>query len=164
MSVFLGLGSNLQQPADQVQAAITELAKLPGTKISGISPFYLTKPVGYSDQPDFINAVVRVDTELSAYDLLTHCQAIENDFGRIRTELKNGPRALDIDILLYDDLISTDEKLILPHPRMTARAFVLYPLADIDPDLIFPDGASLEELLTNTPMTGIELYHQEVLL
>lgn len=131
--VYLGLGSNLNDPLSQIKQALEALKKLPDTVLECCSSFYQTKPVGFSEQPDFWNAVVKLDTTLDPYRLLDELHAIEKAQGRIRTAQKNGPRTLDLDILLYDTLTLKDEALMIPHPRMMDREFVLQPLREIAP-------------------------------
>lgn len=137
MLAFIALGANLDDPARQVERAFPELARLPQTRLLARSSLYLTKPVGYTDQPDFINAVALIETELPAWQLLEHLLAIEQRHGR-RREFRNAPRTLDLDLLLYDDLVMHEPGLTLPHPRMHERAFVLTPLLEIAPDCAIP--------------------------
>jgi 2-amino-4-hydroxy-6-hydroxymethyldihydropteridine diphosphokinase len=135
--VYIGLGSNLREPENQVRMACTEIAALPGVRLRCCSSLHRTAPVGYADQPDFINAVAELRTALAPLRLLEALRAIEAKHGRIR-EFRNGPRTLDLDILIYGDLqLSTDE-LVLPHPRAHLRAFVLLPLVEIAPDCVIP--------------------------
>lgn len=143
---YVALGSNLNDPLLQVQTAIAELQQHPDFKLEKVSSLYQTKPVGITDQPDFINAVVSVYTNLSPQELLAALLQLEQNHQRIRKE-RWGPRTLDLDILLYDDLTLTEPGLTLPHPRLTERAFVLKPLAEIAPDLCLPDGRKLSDLL-----------------
>ena len=131
---YVALGSNLEQPAEQIRAALAALAALAGTSVLAHSSLYLTTPVGYLDQPDFINAVAQLETSLSPHDLLQALMQIEAGFGRERS-FRNAPRVLDLDILLYQDTVLDDPQLMLPHPRMHQRAFVMVPLAEIAPDL-----------------------------
>lgn len=133
----IALGSNLDQPAQQLTLAVAALAELPQTVVGGVSRFYRTAPVGYADQPDFVNAAAWVETQLSAEALLDALLTIEQRFGRVRT-FANAPRVLDLDLLLYDDSVMLTEKLTLPHPRMHERLFVLMPLADIAADWWIP--------------------------
>ncbi len=127
VKVFVGIGSNLERPQEQVRRAAQALAELPQSgRLSG-SPWYRSEPLGPSGQPDYINGVVGLDTTLEPDTLLQSLQAIEHAQGRVR-ELRWGPRTLDLDLLLYGDLIQEDPWLTLPHPRMHERAFVLYPL------------------------------------
>ncbi|MBI1397741.1 MAG: 2-amino-4-hydroxy-6-hydroxymethyldihydropteridine diphosphokinase [Betaproteobacteria bacterium] len=142
---YVGLGSNIESPGAQLGRALEALAALPHTRILARSSFYRTAPVGFGDQPDFVNAVVLVDTSLSAHALLAALLAIERAQGRVRG-MPNGPRTLDLDILLYDDLVLRDSELTLPHPRMHERAFVLVPLAELAPDLVVPGRGVVREL------------------
>jgi 2-amino-4-hydroxy-6-hydroxymethyldihydropteridine diphosphokinase len=134
---YIALGANLDQPSAQVQRAIHLLNTLPNTSVIKTSSFYRSAPCGYVNQPDFINAVAALNTSLTANDLLASLLQLEQQFGRIRT-FKNAPRTLDLDILLYDDLVITTPYLTVPHPRMTERAFVMIPLQEIAPDLVIP--------------------------
>ena len=127
---FLSLGSNMGDRPTMLAAACDALAALPGTVVVAASGVYETAPHEYCDQPDFLNQVVCVDTALEPHDLLTQCQRIENEHGRVRG-LRFGPRTLDIDILLYQDVEIGEPDLMLPHPRMLSRAFVLVPLAEV---------------------------------
>ncbi|KZE25938.1 2-amino-4-hydroxy-6-hydroxymethyldihydropteridine diphosphokinase [Crenobacter luteus] len=132
--VFVAFGSNLENPAGQVGAAIETLAALPGLTLTKASSLYRTAPVGYLDQPDFVNAVAEFDSALSADALLDALQAVEERFGRVRT-FRNAPRVLDLDLLWYEGVTRDDARLTLPHPRMHERAFVMVPLAEIAPEL-----------------------------
>ena len=134
---FVALGANLVEPQTQVRAALAELARLPQSTLVAASSLYRTAPVGLAGQPDFINAVAALDTSLSPDDLLEALFAIERSFGRVRKE-KNGPRTLDLDLLLYDNEIIDTPHLHLPHPRLHLRAFVLEPLAEIAPERVSP--------------------------
>lgn len=131
-TAYIALGANLGDPAATVRQAFAALAALPETTVEATSRLYRTAPVGILEQPEFINAAARLRTGLSADALLDALLDIEQQFGRVRAE-RNGPRTLDLDILLYDDLKSDSERLTLPHPRMHLRAFVLFPLADVVP-------------------------------
>lgn len=135
--VFLGLGSNLAEPAQQLRRAIDQIAQLDGVSLVGVSSLYESAPVGYADQPSFINAVVRIATRLSPDALLSALQLIELDQGRTR-EFRNAPRTLDLDVVLYDQLQQDDPRLTLPHPRCHERAFVLLPLLELAPDCVIP--------------------------
>jgi len=128
--VFLSLGSNLGDRAATLAAAREALAALPGTTVVATSGVYETAPQEREEQPEFLNQVVCLDTRLGPFDLLAECQRIEHEHGRTR-ELRFGPRTLDVDILLVQDVESRDPELVLPHPRMLRRAFVLVPLAEI---------------------------------
>ena len=150
---YIGLGSNLDNPLAQVKQALAELAQLPQTRLQAQSRLYRSAPVGPA-QPDYINAVALLDTQLPPLALLDQLQALEQAHHRVRLE-HWGPRTLDLDILLYGDQQIASERLTLPHPFMTQRGFVLYPLADIAPGLQLPDGRALAELLHLCPADGL---------
>lgn len=134
---FVGLGSNLRSPEHQILIAFDELAALPATRLTGRSSLYRTAPIGYADQPDFVNAVAELWTRVSAAELLEALLDIERRHGRIR-EIANGPRTLDLDILLFGDQEVSSERLRVPHARAHERAFVLHPLVEIAPDVTIP--------------------------
>lgn len=134
---YIGLGSNLDEPRKQLQRAFADLGKLPGTRLLGQSSLYRSAPVGYLDQPDFVNAVAKIATALTPQALLQALLDIEHQHGRERT-FRNAPRTLDLDVLLYDDLQLHEHGLTIPHPQMHLRAFVLQPLLEIAPDCIIP--------------------------
>jgi 2-amino-4-hydroxy-6-hydroxymethyldihydropteridine diphosphokinase len=133
----IGLGANLNDPAAQVEYALAELDRLPGTRLLAHSSLYASAPVGYVDQPDFINAVAQVETTLAPRALLDALLDIEHRHGRERS-FRNAPRTLDLDLLLYGNAHFHEDALTLPHPRMTERAFVLLPLLEIAPDTVIP--------------------------
>ncbi|SEK83809.1 2-amino-4-hydroxy-6-hydroxymethyldihydropteridine diphosphokinase [Nitrosovibrio tenuis] len=143
---FIALGSNLDDPVSQVRRAFDELARLPSSRLLMHSSLYRSAPMERLDQPDFINAVAQIETGLSPYDLLNALLEIEHRHGRVR-EYSNAPRTLDLDILMYDDLQCNDRYLVLPHPRMHQRAFVLQPLLEIAPDVRIPGHGAAAELL-----------------
>lgn len=134
---FIGLGSNLANPSAQVLQAIQMLDDLPGIHVLASSGLYRSAPVGYLEQPDFINAVVQVETTLAPMPLLQALLALEQENGRTR-EFQNAPRTLDLDVLLYDDLQHHQHGLTVPHPQMHKRAFVLLPLLEIAPECVIP--------------------------
>lgn len=134
---YLGLGANLDSPEHHLLNAFDDIAATPGITLCARSSLYRSAPMGYTAQPDFINAVAAIDTALAPADLLPALRAIEGKHGRVRN-IANGPRTLDIDILIYGSLQSDDENLTLPHPRAHLRAFVLAPLLEIDPGCIIP--------------------------
>jgi 2-amino-4-hydroxy-6-hydroxymethyldihydropteridine diphosphokinase len=144
---YIGMGSNLQNPMQQISTAISELHDLPKTQFIRVSSFYKTSPLGPQNQPDFINAVAEVDTYLSPLKLLEQLQITENNHDRIRNEEHWGPRTLDLDILLYGDKIIRSKKLTVPHPGIKVRDFVLIPLAEISPNLVLPTGEDVQWLL-----------------
>lgn len=145
---YIALGSNLTDPAQQVLRAFDALNSLPNSRLIARSSLYLTAPVGYADQPDFINAVAHISTQLAPHALLDALLAIEHQFGRERT-FQNAPRILDLDVLLYDNVIQHEAGLTLPHPRMHERAFVLVPLAEIAPALTIPGRGAISVDLVN---------------
>lgn len=144
---FVALGSNLAEPEAQINLAFAALAQLPQTRLCTQSALYRTTPVGFTEQPDFINAVALVETTMSAHDLLQSLLAIEHQFGRVR-DFRNAPRTLDLDLLLYEDLMQHEAGLTLPHPRMHERAFVLVPLLEIAPDCVIPGKGNAADWLT----------------
>lgn len=152
---FIALGSNLQDPAAQVTRAFDRIAELPETRLIRRSSLYRTAPVGYDNQPDFINAAAEVATELPALELLRALLALESSFGRERP-FPNAPRVLDLDLLLYDDLVMQTPELTLPHPRMHERGFVLYPLAEIAPDAVIHGKGRVADLVTACADQGVE--------
>lgn len=149
ITAYVALGSNLGDPVAQIEQAWRELAKLPETRLTACSSLYLSKPVGYADQPDFINAAAGIITRLPPRALLAELLNIEARHGRNRT-FKNAPRSLDLDLLLYDGLVMHEHGLTLPHPRMTERAFVLAPLAEIAADALIPGHGRVADCLANT--------------
>lgn len=149
---FIALGSNLKDPQQQLQRAITAILELPHSDIVRVSSAYRSAAVGPGDQPDYLNAVLRLETSLSPLDLLTALQKIENTQGRERN-LRWGARTLDLDILLYDDQTIDTSRLSIPHPRMRERNFVVYPLQEIEPsNFMLPDGTELGTLVAACPM------------
>jgi len=144
---FIGLGSNLDTPRGQVERALRELDALPRTRLVARSRLYCTAPWGGVAQPDFINAVAQLETELDAHALMRALLTIEHRAGRSRDGERNGPRVLDLDLLLYGNECIADADLQVPHPRLHERAFVLAPLAEIAPDLAVPGQGPVSELL-----------------
>ena len=142
----IGLGANLNDPAAQVEYALAELDRLPGTRLIARSSLYASAPVGYVDQPDFINAVAQVETSLAPRALLDALLDLEHRHGRERS-FRNAPRTLDLDLLLYGQAHFHEDALTLPHPRMTARAFVLLPLHEIAPDIHIPGHGAAADWL-----------------
>ena len=152
---YIALGSNLQHPAQQVTRAFKAITQLPNTILLKQSSLYKTAPVGYDNQPDFINAVVMVETDLAPEAMMQHLLAIEQQFGRERP-FPNAPRILDLDLLLYDTVTMQTDLLTLPHPRMQSRGFVMLPLAEIAADLILPSGESVVELAKSFQQEDIQ--------
>lgn len=157
--VYIALGSNLAQPLQQVATALDALRDLPQSRLGQCSPWYRTKPLGPQNQPDFLNAVVALDTLLAPEQLLDHTQNIERHQGRVRKDQRWGPRTLDLDILLYGNKVINSERLTVPHYGLKEREFMLYPLADIAPELVFPDGTPLADCLKLIPKNGLVLWH-----
>lgn len=152
---FIALGSNLDAPAQQVRAALAQLAQLAGCQLLRHSSLYRTTPVGYADQPDFINAVAELETVLDADALLAALMQVEQRFGRVRS-FRNAPRVLDLDLLLFGDEARTGAHLTLPHPRMHERAFVMAPLAEIAPDCLLPGHGRAADIAAALGCDGIE--------
>jgi 2-amino-4-hydroxy-6-hydroxymethyldihydropteridine diphosphokinase len=144
---YVALGSNLDDPIAKVMSGLAALSSLPRTRLERSSGLYRTAPVGMVEQPDFINAVCRLRTALEPTVLLERLLAIEAQHGRSRNGSKGGPRTLDLDLLLYEDLVITTPNLVLPHPRLHERAFVLYPLAELDPAVVVPGRGRVSRLL-----------------
>jgi len=152
---FIALGSNLQDPVAQVRQALQEIGTLPQTRLVQASSLYRTAPVGYDNQPDFINAVAELDTSLAPVELLRALLALESSHGRERP-FPNAPRVLDLDLLLYDDIVMETPELTLPHPRMQERGFVLLPLAEIAPHLVLGKHGVVSELAKACSDQGVE--------
>lgn len=153
--IYIGMGSNLADPAEQLRSAIEALSQLPQTQLVGVSAFYQSDSL-LPGQPRYTNAVAALDSHLAPLDLLDALQAIENGQGRERLE-RWGPRTLDLDIVLFGDRLIDEPRLKVPHYHLQERAFVLYPLAELAPaDLRLADGRSLKELLAACPFVGLE--------
>ena len=153
--VYIGLGSNLADPAEQLRNAVQALARLPHSELAGVSAFYQSDSL-LPGQPRYTNAVAALDSALAPLDLLDALQGIENGQGRERLE-RWGPRTLDLDILLFGDRLVDEPRLKVPHYQMQERAFVLYPLAELAPaDLRLADGRTLRDLLAACPFVGLE--------
>ncbi|HYN54032.1 MAG TPA: 2-amino-4-hydroxy-6-hydroxymethyldihydropteridine diphosphokinase [Methylotenera sp.] len=156
---FIALGSNLANPIMQVKAAIVALEKIPKTRVIKKSSLYQTAPIGYdADElekvPDFINAVIELETELEPLALLDALFVIEDSAGRERP-YPNAPRVLDCDLLLYENIVLNTEKLTLPHPRMHTRGFVLLPLFEIAPHLSLPNHGKIAQLISVGIVSGV---------
>ncbi|MBQ8706928.1 MAG: 2-amino-4-hydroxy-6-hydroxymethyldihydropteridine diphosphokinase [Succinivibrionaceae bacterium] len=150
---YVALGSNLEDPVSQVRGALRELEDIPASRVLAVSGLYLTAPVGPQDQDDFVNAAAALETSLAPLELLEALQSIEQRHHRRRLR-RWGPRTLDLDLLLYGDLIIRHPRLAVPHPEMKKRAFVLLPLADVAPDLALPDGSRVRDLLSGVDASG----------
>jgi 2-amino-4-hydroxy-6-hydroxymethyldihydropteridine diphosphokinase len=154
---YVAIGSNLADPVTQAQEAIVSLQTLALSRLVSVSSLYASKPMGPQAQPDYINAVACIDTCLAPIDLLDALQHIENEQGRVRKE-HWGARTLDLDILLYGNEIMSTPRLTVPHYGMKEREFVLYPLAEIAPQLQLPCGQALSELLAGCPRNDLTIY------
>lgn len=152
--VFVALGSNLDQPERQIGLALRALSSLPCTRVLRTSSLYRTPPWGDLDQPDFINAVTRLETSLEPLALLDALLAIELQMGRVRTR-RYGPRVIDLDLLMHGDAVVDSPRLLLPHPRMQERAFVMWPLAEIAPDLVLGAWGRAAAIADALPGDGI---------
>ena len=146
---YVGIGSNLDEPKSHVRLAFEDLAAIPGTEVVKRSSLYRSKPLGYADQPDFVNAVAEIQTSLPASRLLAELKEIEARHGR-RRSFRNAPRPLDLDILLYGELTMSLAHLTLPHPRLHERAFVLKPLHEIAPHASIPGLGAVKDYLERT--------------
>ena len=155
VKAFVGLGANLGEPEAQVRSAIAALQALPDTRLLAASSLYRSAPVGVGEQPDFVNAVAAIETGLSARALLDELLAIEARFGR-RRNVPGAPRTLDLDLLLYGDRVIAEPELIVPHPRMHERAFVLAPLAEIAPNAVVPVKGPVAALLASCADQKVE--------
>lgn len=162
MYAYIGLGSNLGDPQVQIKTAMNDIAAIAKTELIQFSSLYKSPPMGPQDQPDYINAVVCVETLLSAHQLLDSLQAIEQQHGRIRKR-HWGERTLDLDILVFADKVIADKRLTVPHPGLAERAFVIYPLAEIAPDLIIPGLGELKQIQAECPLDGLQQVETNVL-
>jgi 2-amino-4-hydroxy-6-hydroxymethyldihydropteridine diphosphokinase len=144
---YVGLGANLGERCDTIRRAVELLGQAPETAVVAVSTFRETAPVGLEDQPAFMNGACAVETTLSPRTLLDELLSIELRLGRTRSEVRWGPRIIDLDLLLYDQFIVDEPGLVIPHPRLRERVFVLEPLLDIDPNLSIPDGRTVKSLL-----------------
>jgi len=152
---YIGLGSNLAVPAVQLRLAISALRGIPGSQLQRVSSFYRSSPMGPQDQPDFLNAVAVLMTPLQPEALLDTLQVIELAQGRVR-ESHWGPRTLDLDLLLYGDRVIDTERLQVPHAGLFQRNFVLYPLQEVEPELLFPGGEVIKEIISSCSTEGLE--------
>ncbi len=145
---YIAIGSNLASPLEQVKAALDAIGEIPQSRVVTVSSFYRTPPLGPQDQPDYLNAAVALETPLEAEALLDHTQRIELQQGRVRKAERWGPRTLDLDIMLFGDQVIQTPRLTVPHYDMRNRGFMLWPLFEIAPALVFPDGMTLSAALT----------------
>jgi 2-amino-4-hydroxy-6-hydroxymethyldihydropteridine diphosphokinase len=155
VTAYVGLGSNLGHPREQVLAALAALERLPDTRLTARSSLYRSAPLGYDAQPDFVNAVAQLDTGLAPERLLAELQSIEARHAR-RRSFRDAPRTLDLDLLLYGDNVIDTPALAVPHPRMHERAFVLAPIAEIDPVTAIPGHGRATELLARCSTQRVE--------
>ena len=153
--VTIALGSNLGNRLENLQGGLDALFDAPGLALVAVSPVYQTAPVGGPQQPDYLNAVLIATTTLPAHAVLERCHGVEAVFGRVREETW-GPRTLDLDIIVYGDVVSDDPELTLPHPRAHERAFVLAPWHDIDPDAEIPSWGQVSDLLAKVGSADIQ--------
>ncbi len=160
-TAFVALGSNLEEPLLQVRSAFDELNSIPETTLIKKSGIYRSVPMGPQDQPDFINAVAQISTELSPFELLKELQKIENNHKRVR-KIHWGPRTLDLDLILYDQEIINTEILTVPHPGLALRSFVLKPMMDINPKLATPLNKTIEELFINIDCSDLKIIDNDL--
>ncbi|GAJ70849.1 2-amino-4-hydroxy-6-hydroxymethyldihydropteridine pyrophosphokinase [Vibrio sp. JCM 18904] len=159
ITAYIAVGSNLADPVSQAKQAIEALKTLPKSEFVQASSLYSSTPMGPQNQPDYINAVVSINTSLTPIELLNCTQAIEQEQGRVRKDERwGGPRTLDLDIVLYGNEVINSERLIVPHYGMKEREFVLYPLAEIAPSLQLPDGTEVSELLEQVDRNGLSIW------
>jgi 2-amino-4-hydroxy-6-hydroxymethyldihydropteridine diphosphokinase len=157
INVYLGLGSNLAEPTRQIRDALAALNNLVDTRIKCCSSLYSSQPMGPQDQPDYVNAVAFLQTQLAPLALLKALQKIELEHGRERNAQRWGPRTLDIDILLYGEQQIDSSELVVPHYGLKKREFVLYPLFEISPQLSLPDGELLADFIKQCPINGLRI-------
>jgi 2-amino-4-hydroxy-6-hydroxymethyldihydropteridine diphosphokinase len=156
VTAYIGLGSNLADPVQQIRSARADCAAIPGVRELAFSSLYRSPPMGPQDQPDYVNAVMAVSTDLVALDLLRYLQGIEQKHGRVRTEQRWTARTLDLDLLLHGEHRIETAELTVPHPGLSQRAFVLYPLFEIAPELVVPGLGRIADLVVNCPRDGLE--------
>lgn len=152
---YVGLGANLGEPRQQLLAALEDLGRIPQTRVAARSSLYRSAPIGYPDQPDYVNAVARLETGLRPEELFARLQEIERGHGRKRS-FRNAPRSLDLDLLLYGGERIDTPALTVPHPRMHERAFVLMPLLELDPGAVIPGRGNATELLRSCATQAVE--------
>jgi 2-amino-4-hydroxy-6-hydroxymethyldihydropteridine diphosphokinase len=151
---YVGLGSNLDEPAARVREALVRLAALPRTRFVTASRLWRTRPVGPQDQPDFVNACAAVLTQLGVTEFHAALRELESALGKVPPAVRFGPRRIDLDLLVYGEVVHHDERLDVPHPRLHERAFVLYPLAEIAPDLPVPGRGRVSVLQHRLPQAA----------
>ncbi|MBI1732252.1 MAG: 2-amino-4-hydroxy-6-hydroxymethyldihydropteridine diphosphokinase [Gammaproteobacteria bacterium] len=158
---FIGLGANLGDPAATLQRALRDLVQIPGLRVVQCSRSYRSRAVGLASQPDYVNAVAKIDTALTPPALLDHLLAIESRHGRVRGGERWGPRTLDLDLLLYDQLQFRDARLTLPHPEICNRNFVLAPLLELAPEITIPGVGPARHVLEKLGSEGLWLLDVE---
>jgi 2-amino-4-hydroxy-6-hydroxymethyldihydropteridine diphosphokinase len=156
ITAYIGLGSNLAEPVAQLKTAHSTISCLTQVKELAFSSFYQSPPMGPQNQPDYVNAVMAIATDLEALDLLYCLQKIEHEQGRVRNGTRWGARTLDLDLLLYGNLQINYPNLCVPHPGIFERAFVLFPLQEIAPKLILPGFGDINQLVANCPLAGLK--------
>ena len=157
VQVYIGLGGNIKQPKENVKSALIALSKLPNTTLVNQSKLYASRPMGEVEQPDYINAVALLSTELSPQALFTETCRIEQQHHRVRNGVHWGPRTLDLDLLLYGEQVISDSNLQIPHYGLKNREFVVYPLLDINPELVLPCGTSVQSLTEHLPFNDMTI-------
>lgn len=164
--VYVALGANLQDPAGQLKNALLEMSETDGLQLVATSSFYSSEPMGPQDQPPFVNAVCRLECSLTPIALLDALQTIERDNGRHRDPARGarhwGPRSLDLDILLYGDIVLNEARLTIPHPGVVKRSFVLLPLLEISPDIVVPGIGAAAEFAGSVEDFGIKKLEPEI--
>lgn len=163
-TAYIGLGSNLSDPAQQLKLAVIAISTLDHCRIEKISSLYFSRPMGPQDQPDYMNAVLSLSTSLSAEALLDALQNIENTAGRVRKDNRWGARILDLDIILFGDDVIHSDRLTVPHYGMKEREFVLLPLHEISPDLILPDNKKLSAIIQTIDHNGLAVLNNSLQL
>ena len=163
MRAVISLGSNIGDKFSYLQSALNEINTLGDSEILICSSVYKTKPIGYEDQEDFLNAVLILETELSAEELLQKLQIIELNLGRERT-IKWGPRTIDLDLIDYEKIVMDTENLVLPHPRAIERCFVLKPWNEIDDNAEIIGHGNIKQILQNLDCSGIEIYPSKLVI
>ncbi|MBD1555555.1 2-amino-4-hydroxy-6-hydroxymethyldihydropteridine diphosphokinase [Vibrio sp. S9_S30] len=158
ITVYIAVGSNLSDPVTQAKQGIEALKNIPNSELVSTSSLYSSTPMGPKNQPDYINAVVEINTSLTPIELLDCTQKIELEQGRVRKDERWGPRTLDLDIILFGNEVIDSERLTIPHYGMKVREFVLYPLAEIAPSLTLPDGTQLQTLLKQVDRNGLNIW------
>ena len=163
-TAYIGLGSNLSEPSQQLKNAVQAISTMKKCHIKNISSLYFSRPMGPQDQPDYMNAVLSVCTSLTPIELLDALQIIENNTGRLRKGNRWGARILDLDILLFGQEVISNDRLTIPHYGMKSREFVLIPLHEISPDLVLPGGDILKDLIQSLDQNGLKIYNNSLQL